>query len=63
MRLLRRHGLTAYGLHNDEDLHVEPGLRRFQVGQGVVWGVLSIPRYIGTSSEQEVLGWREGRIS
>ncbi|KAJ8599315.1 hypothetical protein CTAYLR_005331 [Chrysophaeum taylorii] len=30
-RLLRRLPLTAYGLHNDEDLHVRPEIRRFQV--------------------------------
>jgi hypothetical protein len=31
MRLLRRQPLTAYGLHNDEDLHVHPNIRRFQI--------------------------------
>merc|ERR1711871_386561 len=31
MRLLKREALTAYGLHNDEDLHVRPNIRRFQI--------------------------------
>ena len=30
-RLLRRRPLTAYGLHNDEDLHVTPDIRRVQI--------------------------------
>ncbi|KAJ8614247.1 hypothetical protein CTAYLR_001088, partial [Chrysophaeum taylorii] len=30
-RLLRRKPLTAYGLHNDEDLHVRPDIRRMQI--------------------------------
>jgi len=30
-RILRRLPLTAYGLHNDEDLHVRPNIRRFQI--------------------------------
>ncbi|KAJ8602298.1 hypothetical protein CTAYLR_007857 [Chrysophaeum taylorii] len=30
-RLLRRLPLTAYGLHNDEDLHVRPDVRRMQI--------------------------------